>query len=141
MATSTVNQVLTGFDATILIEGQPVGRGTSFTVKVAQNLEEVYEQGTRKAVEVKEKKFSVTGEVKRYYINQDLVKRMLGGTNTFGESLPYFTIKGFLKNPADGSVKSITVQSVKFGGWDIAAAHEANIEETLPFTALNVIVD
>jgi antitoxin component YwqK of YwqJK toxin-antitoxin module len=139
MATNTVNQVITGFDASLMIDNVIVGRATEFSVDVKQNIEEIYEQGTRKAVEIKEKKFSVTGSVKRYYINQDMVKKAMGGT-TYTNTIPYFTIQGYFRNASDGSVKTVTIQNAKFAGWKITAGLEANIDESMDFTALNIVI-
>jgi len=139
MATNTVNQVLTGFDATLMIDNEVIGRSSEFTVTVNQTLEAIYEQGTRRPVEIKEKKFEVTGTLKRMYIDQTLLQKVLGGT-TYQDSIPYFDIQGYFKNPSDGSVKTITIQSAKIGKWDITSALEANTEEKTEFMALNVVI-
>lgn len=139
MATSTVNQVITGFDASLMINNQVIGRAKEFSVDIKNTLEEIYEQGTRRAVEIKEKKFSVTGTVKRFYINNDLVTQALGG-KTYTNTLPYVTIQGYFKNESDGTVKAVTIENAKFSGWKITAALEAEIEEELNYTALNVVI-
>ena len=133
-----VNQTLTGFDATISVAGITVGRSDNFTVKISQGLVEVYEQGTRKAVELKEGKFSVSGELGGYYINNDLVLKALGGTS-FAEVLPYFEIQGYMENLEDATVKVVTLQSVKFEGFDLTIPLQEKVSQKLTYKALNVV--
>lgn len=133
-----INKTLTGFDATILVDGKIVGRSENFTVSIKQGTEFIYEQGTRKPVEIKEKKFEITGDISGYFIDYELVKKALGGTS-FNESLPYFTIQGYLENPEDNSVKAITLQFVKFDGIDLTVPLEAKIEQKCSYKALNVV--
>jgi len=139
MATNTVNQVITGFDATIMIDNEVIGRSSEFAFTINQNLEAIYEQGTRRPVEIKEKKFEVTGTLKRMYIDQTLLQKVLGGT-TYADAIPYLTIQGYFKNPSDGSVKTVTIENAKIGKWDITSALEANTEESTEFMALNVVI-
>ena len=134
----TVNRTFTGFDATILVDGKIVGRSENFEVKIEQGNDAIYEQGTRKPVEIKERKFAVSGTISGYFIDYSLVEKALGGTS-FNESLPYFTIQGYLENPEDASVKAITVQFVKFDGIDIKVPLEAKVEQSLTYKALNVV--
>jgi len=140
MATSTVNQVLTGFDVTVSIDQVAVGRAQAFDVEIKQGNDFVFQQGTRRPVEIKEKKFEISGTIKRMFINTDLVKKMLGNTNTYANVTPYFDMQGYFKNESDGSVKTITIQKAKFDGWKISTALEASIEEDLGFKALNVVI-
>jgi hypothetical protein len=135
---AVINQTLTGFDASILVDGKIIGRCEKFSVSIKQNNIEVYEQGTRKAVELKEGKFSVTGEISGYFINYDQLQKALGG-NSFAEVLPYCTIQGYLENPEDSSVKGITVQFVKFDGIDLDVPLEGKIEQKCAYKALNVV--
>ena len=134
----TINKTMTGFDCTLLVDGVIVGRSDNFTIKISQAIEEIYEQGTRKAVELKEKKFSVTGDIGGYYINNSLVIKALGGAS-FTEVLPYFTIQGYLENPEDASVKAVTVQFVKFDSFDLTIPLDSKVEQKLAYKALNVV--
>ena len=143
MVQTTVQQKsLTGYDAIVTIGDAVVGRGQKLSVSVSNETEVIYEHGSRKPVEIKEKKYSVSGSITRMYIDNTLAAKALGSTNGvigYANVLPYVNIQARFTNPVDGSVKTILVENAKLKTWkpsDITAGGEVVTEEET-FDALN----
>ena len=130
-----------GFEGTIMMNGDVVGRVESFSIDVSNNLDKYFEVGSRITAELKEGNFEVSGSISSGFINSAKLELAIGGegeTMFAQQRIPEFEIVGLVSNSRTGKNESITLKGVKIDtfSWDLPA--EDWVMESVDFEAVNI---
>lgn len=134
-------QMFKGFEGTILLNGDVVGRVESFTIDVANNVERYFEVGNRIAAEMKEGNFEVSGSISSGFINSAKLELAIGGDgNTMfpKQRIPEFEIVGMVENTKTGRTEKVTLKNVKLDTWSWDLPAEDWVMESVDFIAQNI---
>jgi hypothetical protein len=129
-----MNQRITSRDCEFYIGTTRIGGAESMSLEITHDLTDAHEAGSHFPVEIIDGKISIKGDLKRAFIDVDLINAI--APNTTG-LWPEFTIVSQIvsgKTPA----RTITVMGAKFGGITIEdLSLDAYAKNTLSFQAKN----
>ena len=130
-----------GFEGTILLNGDPVGRVETFSVDINNNLDRFFEVGSRIAAELKEGNFEVSGSINSGFINKAKLELAIGNdgiTMVKQGRIPEMTLLGKLVNSNTGKAEWVTLKGVKFGTWSFEIGASDWVMENVDFDAINI---
>ena len=122
-----------------------VGRATGISVEVVSNIEPFHEIGQRYASELRPGNVSVSGTIKRAYLNGAMLRLLLGeaadGRPSNSWAQPAFNLTLMAENAAMPGVRStITLHGVKVGQWNYTMPEDDFVMESINFQALYLTV-
>lgn len=127
-------------------EMRTVGRVSEVTVRVDTRLDEYHEIGRRHASSLHPGDISISGTIRRAYVNGALLFLLLGrGANPTQVAEPYpqpaFSMSLKLNDPAvPGSTASLELKGVMFENWAYALPEDDFVLENVSFKALTISV-
>jgi hypothetical protein len=127
-------------------ETQTLGRVTDVQIVVRTRLDEYHEIGRRHASSLHPGDVSITGTVRRAYVNGALLFLLLGrgaGASSPAEPYPHptFNLAVALADPAaPGNTLTLELKGVKFQEWAYGLPEEDFVMENLSFKALAISV-
>lgn len=122
-----------------------VGRVQDVTVQVDSDVKAYHEIGQRYATELRPGNVTITGTVKRAFINGALLKLLLGEAATGRPAAswpqPSFNITVLLENSAAPGIRStVTLHEVKIDSWVYGLPEDDFVMESVGFQALYLSV-
>ncbi len=122
-----------------------VGRAQGVSVEVSSDLKAYHEIGSRYAAELRPGNVTITGNIKRAYVNGSLLKLLLGeaaDTRPSGNwAQPAFNMSLLVENVAQPGVRNtVTLHGVKFSNWNYDIPEDDFVMEGAQFQALSITV-
>jgi hypothetical protein len=134
-------QMFKGFEGTIMLNGDVVGRAESFSIDVSNSVDRYFEIGNRIAAELKEGNFEVSGSISSGFINSAKLELAIGGDGSTmfpKQRLPSFEIVGMVENTKTGRTEKVTLKNVKLDTWSWDLPAEDWVMESVDFLAQNI---
>lgn len=122
-----------------------VGRATGISIEVVSNIQPFHEIGQRYASELRPGNVSVTGTIKRAWLNGAMLRLLLGeaadGRPSNSWAQPAFNITLMAENAAAPGVRStVTLHGVKIDQWLYTMPEDDFVIESASFQALYLTV-
>lgn len=122
-----------------------VGRAQGVSVEVTSDIKAYHEIGSRYAAELRPGNVTVTGSIKRAYVNGALLKLLLGEaaeTRPQGNwAQPAFNMSLLMENVSQPGVRNtVTLHGIKFNNWSYDIPEDDFVMESAEFQALSITV-